>query len=219
MIHVTDTFDANGLVTTGVFGRIVTPSQLVPTASVGNCDYFAMRLPAGIGKGTLTVSGLGEPVMIEPRSFIDGMLYIETLTPHAFGKGDTIEIELAGSSVPVILGAPAPESLASVTIPDHISVADGATVSWQAGRGESVIDLQYESIGRSQTISCHVADTGSFTIPRDVLALVDRSSATAGLSPLRVTRRSVAQLRSLDEDLELGLSVETSVLASVRLDP
>lgn len=217
-MHVTRRLHASSGTNTGtIFGRITIPSQLVPTASVGDCDYYGERLAAGVTLGDLTVTGIAAPIVVKPSSFIDGMLYLATLNDlHQFGADAAIEVVLDDYSGPVTVEATAPATLASVILPP-ISLSSPSTVTWEPGSADELeVAIEVRGLGTQQTILCRTTDTGGFAISPDVLALI---KGTHDQALVTITRRNLGQTRSDPADLVLNLAVESEVFDTVKIEP
>ncbi|NVB83393.1 MAG: hypothetical protein HOV81_33785 [Kofleriaceae bacterium] len=218
-MHVTEvTHMASGTVSGDIFGRITIPSELTPTARAANCDYFGTRQSAGVTFGTLTVSGMSSPVVVEPRGFIDGSLYLATLSASERPtEGTTIEATLDDWTGPVSVDAIAPSSLGSVVFPTSVSATSGGEITWEAGTGDEIqISIGVPGPGREQSLRCATGDTGSFTIPVEAIALIEGEHETVQVS---VTRRNVGQTASQPADLLLNLAVESQVFGDVPFEP
>jgi hypothetical protein len=188
---------------TSVFGRITIPEELAPTASTGGCDYFATRQRAGVTLGSLTLEGLNARAVIEPTSFIDGMLYLGTLDADAFADGAQVTGTLDEARGPVAIVALAPSTLTSVILPAQLSRSNPTVITWQAGDGDDVeVALSSIGLGTSQELRCTTPDTGSFTFPTAALDLLDTEGDDVTLS---VTRRTRGHTASELADAEIDL--------------
>jgi hypothetical protein len=217
-MHVTWRTTMGGAPTGSIFGLITIPSELVPTSSAGGCDYVGSHQAAGVTMGSLTVSGFGNPVVVEPEEFIDGMLYLANFS--ATPAADTVvTATVAGNEAtePVIVDATIP-ALVTASLPPTISRAAGATVTWPAGNGdEIVITIEVTGLGVEETLSCRTTDSGSFTLTPAALAqLVVHPLDDALLS---ISRRHVGKTASTLADLMLNLSVESEAFATLQLAP
>lgn len=219
-MHVTQrTYSTNGTVTGGIFGLITIPEELTPTATVDGCDYWGAHRNAGITLGDLTVRGIGPDVVVQPASFIDGMLYVgQYADTNAYAPGATVHAELADTYSTVAVEAPAPELLANVSLPTTLSLSHDATVTWQAGSADEVeVHVEATGLGTEQTLFCATADTGSFTIPAAALAQLGAHHADS--ANVFVTRRNLGETASEKSDVELTLAAETEVFQAATLQP
>jgi len=202
-----------GTSSASLFGKITIPSSLAPAMSVGDCNYYTGPLGGGITQGPITVTGLAEPVVVEPESYINGTFYESYLSENIVPDGAVVTAELADIGVSAV--AVAPEPLASVVLPELVSRSTPVTLTWAAGGADEVaVALSVSGLGTNESIACWTADTGSYTIGLDVLSLlqIEASQAT-----LRIGRRNRGSTASVDADLELNLVLESAAFRSVTL--
>lgn len=217
--HVTSTLDAaDGTSIGSIFGNIHVPDGFEPTARIGDCAYFGERQSAGIELGTLIVTGVGAPAVVEPTSFIDGMLYLGSLEPDTIPEGTSVVAMLSHPTTDATtVEAVAPAPLTGVSLPGTIALTSAPAITWQAGDGERVdITLSVMGLGTSQTVTCKTDDTGSFTFPPDVLTMIEGTDSEGVLSVRRAnTGTTVAPERAVDA--EVRLFVESEVYRAVTV--
>jgi hypothetical protein len=161
---------------------------------------------------------MSSPVVVEPGSFIDGTLYLATLSDSQRpAEGTTIEATLDTFAGPVSVDAIAPSSLGSVVLPTSLSATNGGVITWEAGTGDEIqISIEVSGLGTQQSLTCATGDTGSFTVPAEAIALIEPGHDPALVS---VTRRNVGQTASQPADLLLNLALESQVFGDVPLEP
>lgn len=221
IVRVTERVEATQSINSAsIFGKIDDPSGFEPTASLEGCDYFGEQPGAGISMGTLSVSGLVAPVVVEPSSFFDGELYVESLEPDSIPEGALIVATFTQpntSADPVSIEAVAPAALAAVTMPETVVLTSSPTITWQAGSGDEVaVTLRVDGLGTSQTITCLTQDTGTFTFPPGVLAMIDGTESQGSLSITRANGGTTVDNQP-QVDAELKLAVQSEVFRTVAL--
>jgi hypothetical protein len=131
--------------------------------------------------------------------------------------GASISAVFANHGDPVAVDGVAPAPLASVSLPSELSLTGAPTVTWSPGDAEAVeIRLEVTGLGSIKVLSCRTADTGSFAIPTEALALLATHESQALLA---VTRRSFGHTSSATADLALDLAVESEVFRTVQPTP
>ncbi len=130
--------------------------------------------PESVAVGTVTVEGLVQPVSMEPVA--PGNTYFDTTLPNPpWVPGSLLLLRTGGGAYPsVTLSGVAPMPLLP-TDPDWV-VAQGEdlTVTWDVPaaevRTEVVLGLRIDQHGLTPSkITCSFPDTGSGTIPAEVL--------------------------------------------------
>jgi hypothetical protein len=140
--------------------------------------------------GTLSVSGLGAAMMIEPKS---SMLIYQpaSLAYPPCAAGDAVTVKAPGISLETTCIAQL-----ELTGPDPIPVKSGESVrvAWvpQSGAATRIrigLDVSHHG-GKKGQIDCDVADTGSFEIPASLVTkLIDLG--LAGFPTINVNRVAV----------------------------
>jgi hypothetical protein len=157
---------------------------------VCTADDVCTPYPKPQSVGTLSISGLGAPLTLEPKS---SMLIYQ---PASLGyppcaAGDTVSATAPGLE----LEATCIEQL-ELTGPDPIEVKSGKTVkvAWVPQSGDATririgLDVSHHG-GKKGQIDCDVPDTGSFEIPEPLVTkLIDLG--LAGFPTINVNRVSV----------------------------
>lgn len=142
-----------------------------------NADDECVPYPAGISGGTLTITGLGDPIEIEPEEWSGGQ-YVGPygLPGDLFEAGDPIEAALAGDAFPAVsLAARGVASVGFDLVEDGFTMEDGedAVVTWGGDPSEDacvrvVLNGSNSAHGMPlhDIIECEGPDTGSLTVPR-----------------------------------------------------
>lgn len=140
--------------------------------------------------GTLTVTGLGEPLELTPKSSMQ-IYQPASLAYPPCAPGDVIKVAAAGLSLEASCITPL-----ELTGPDPIPVMSGQSVkvAWVAetGGGTRVrigLDVSHHG-GKKGEIDCEVEDTGSFEIPEPLVTKLI-SLGLAGFPTINVNRVSV----------------------------
>jgi hypothetical protein len=160
------------------------------TPDVCTADDECTPYPKPQSIGTLSVTGLGAPVEIEPKS---SMLIYQ---PASLGYPPCTAGEAVAAKAPGLdLEATCVAQL-ELTGPDPIPVKSGmpVAVSWkpQAGDGTRIrigLDVSHHG-GKKGQIDCEVDDTGSFEIPEPLVTKLI-SLGLAGFPTINVNRVSV----------------------------
>jgi hypothetical protein len=218
-IHVTEATDvAAGIASASVFGRITVPGALTPTSSTGICEYYEVPPDGGIAMGDLIIAGLADTVLISPTPDGNGDIYEQVVQAEVIAENSDIgaSLNMAGDdgTVSVSVDAAAPRPFAAVSLPATVSLSAPPTIRWDAGNADEVwIGL---GLGVEQGLRCRTSDDfGSFTWPRDALALF----AVEGPAVVSLTRRNLGQLWDQQADLYLELAVESQAFRAVALTP
>ncbi len=148
------------------------------------CDVDDVCVPqrAGVSGGTLSITGAGILLEIEPTEGVPGHYWAtEDLPDDLFGPGDPIRAELSGDTLPAIAleargVAPMDVDLAEQGL--TLDYGQDAGISWTAGPDPDVcVELYLVQQGPfmhgdipEEILWCAGHDDGSLTIP---LALVD----------------------------------------------
>ena len=153
-----------------------------PCAPDEACDAYdeCQAYPAGVSAGTLTVSGIAEPVVIEPQEWYPGLYYgPHGLPADLFDVGAVITADFVGDQLPPLtldaLGvAPMDTALADE---DFVIVQGQDNLfTWTPGPDPSalveiVINATNVAHGAplSDIIQCVGPDDGEMTIPQDMV--------------------------------------------------
>lgn len=144
------------------------------------CDYdgTCVAYPDALSVGKVTISGLNKSVEMNPVA--PGQNYFDTQMPHpAFDPGACIQLVAEGGDIAgfTLYGT----GVTPLEIPAEPWVVrrdQPLTVSWtpaQDGQARILLTLNIDQHGLSPvTLFCDVADSGSFTIPAEMInALMD----------------------------------------------
>ena len=160
--------------------------------STGAC----IATPVAISVGAVTISGLNDPVEMDPGPPVYYYINSGTLTHPAFAEGDAIELAASGAGE-VAPFALAGRGIAELVMPDTaVSIATDAPaqLSWTAPgpQGLATIHINLNIAQHGGTpgwIECEVADTGQFTIPVGLTNTL-LSQSYSGFPAVALTRRS-----------------------------
>jgi hypothetical protein len=179
-----------------------------------NLDEECEPAPVQLDVGTLAVTGLNEPVAVEPLPNNDYAAY--SFTGPLFDSGDMIEASAPGGDFGKL--ALQGHGVAEVVLTEEpISInaaAPALTLSWETSEGPGDMFI-WVSLGNHATspvtIQCRTGDTGSFTLPA---AYVEKllESWIAGTVTASVRRRTVDSMA-----LKSGC-VELQVFSDVTWD-
>jgi hypothetical protein len=140
-------------------------------------DDECVTYPATIGGGTLEITGLQEPIEIEPTSYSPGTYFGPTPLPgELFQPGDRIGARLEGDEFPALaLGAEGVALMDTALTDNGYEMLDGqdAEITWTPGPSpDACVQLvingfnQVHGAPLDNFIVCEGADTGSMTIPQ-----------------------------------------------------
>ena len=135
--------------------------------------------PEGVAAGTMTVEGLGDPLVIEaqdhaPGSYGDSV----SLSLDELDGPNPIRVSLAGDVFPAVeLEAHAVSQVVTVLEAGGLSIPDAepVTVTWNAGNDPdacAAVNLYTQNMGHGlpiiNVLQCVGPDTGSLTIPAEM---------------------------------------------------
>ena len=146
------------------------------------CDAFGecQTYPGGLTAGTLTVTGVGDPIVIEPQEWYPGLYYGPFGLPgDLFETGATLTAAFTGDQLPPLtlqaLGvAPMDTTLADedfVIVPGQDNVFTWTPGPDPGARVEIVINATNIAHGAPLTdiIHCTGPDDGELTLPQDLV--------------------------------------------------
>lgn len=187
------------------------------TPAACTADDVCTPYPAPVALGTLSVTGLGAMLNLEPTTSLS--IYQSPSLPYpACEAGRSV----TASAHDLELVAPCIEPL-ELSGPDPIPVSSGASVSlaWTPPAKDvgSVVriglDLAHHG-GKKGEIECEVPDTGQFEIPEPLVSELV-SLGLAGYPTINVTRLSRATAAANTElVLVISSSVERAIDSGVR---
>ncbi len=181
--------------------QFLRPPQLFcdpPCIGDQTCGASGACVPVAraLSVGTLTFTGLKNPVTIEPNG-INFYTNIGPLEHPGFDEGDSIRMTASGSEdvepfgMSVLGVKPLASTATSVTLAEDVPLV----VEWTPGSSQEVatmhIDLNIALHGGTPgSIECEVSDTGSFQLP---VSLTNQLLAQgfSGFPALVLTRHSV----------------------------
>lgn len=143
----------------------------------GECKAF----PAGISGGPLTVTGLGDPVILEPEEYGPGTYReVVQLDVNAIGAGDSIHAELTGDVYPALsLGAKFVDKMVPHPTTDEpwiVPYGQDAVITWEQGPdADACVELYiysdnlYHGLPIHDIIHCIGPDSGSLVVPQAVI--------------------------------------------------
>lgn len=158
-------------------------------AKIGNCDPPCISgetcsaddecvvFPEGISGGTLTITGLGDPLELSSADFSPGTYIGPAGLPNPlFAAGDPIKARLSGGDFPAVgLGANGVAQMDTELTASGFEMLDGedALLAWTPGPDADVcIDVVINGFNAAHgapladIIVCRGTDTGSIEIPR-----------------------------------------------------
>ncbi len=146
------------------------------------CDAFGecQAYPVGLSAGVLTVTGIGDPVVIEPQEWYPGLYYGPFGLPvDLFQTGETVTAAFAGDQLPPMnLQALGVEPMDTLLADEEFVIVQGQdnVFTWMPGpdpaaRVDVVINATNVAHGAplSDIIRCTGPDDGELTIPRDLV--------------------------------------------------
>jgi hypothetical protein len=142
-------------------------------------DSECVGWPTGVAAGTMTVEGLGDPLVIEPLDHAPGSYYTSlTLPLDQFGELAPISVSLSGDIFPAVeLAARGVSQVVADAAADGLPIPDAepVTVSWNAGQDPGAcaeVHLYTQNMGHGLPIinvmECIGPDIGSLTIPAEM---------------------------------------------------
>lgn len=142
----------------------------------GECEEY----PATISAGTLTIHGLGDEIILEGESWSPGLYYkadLEGYPDPLFQSGTLVTATFSGDLFPgVELNAEGVAPFSPVMgDPVHTVVGEDLVFSWDSPDPGACIELRMHGMGKfdgaplEDMIWCVAPDTGSLTIPADLL--------------------------------------------------
>ncbi len=168
-----------------------------PACEAGQtCDHdgSCIPFPGNLDVGVVTVDGLLAAVQMHPTGA--GRLYYDTDLPHpVFGPGDPIRLVASGGEVAgFTLHGEGVEPLELLGDVWNVVGGSGLDVAWVPAAGGSatiLVTLNLDQHGLSPaTLVCECADTGTMTVPPELVTqLLD--SGISGLPSGSVYRRTV----------------------------
>lgn len=178
---------SNGIVPVAVLTRVLDSGDCTiwrrenpfcdPTCSPGyTCDLTGecVPYPSTQDMGTVTLTGLSQPVTMEPVT--PGYTYFDTSIPNPpWTAGDLLTLETTGGAYePVTLYGVAPAPLVPVSLDWVITEGEPLAVAWDAPAGpvrsELVLTLRIDQHGTTpSSIECVFADDGAADVPADVI--------------------------------------------------
>jgi hypothetical protein len=155
----------------------------------GRCQ----RYPDNLDAGTVEVKGLRCQMQMRPDP--TARRYSNTTLPHpGYTPGASIQLAATGADVPAFsLVGWGVAALALDEAPLRLEADQALRVSWQAQPGPTRVqlDLEVDQHGITPvTLSCDVADSGSFEVPADLVARL-LAAGVSGYPKLRVSRQTV----------------------------
>jgi hypothetical protein len=162
------------------------PESCAP--AVCTADDVCTPYPEPLAVGSLSVSGLGDTLAIEPKTSMQ-VYQGPSLPSPPCEAGSTITASASG----LMLEAECIEPLV-LTGPDPIPVTSGQVVEvrWEATQASTTsririrLDISHHG-GKKGEINCEVADTGSFDIPEPLVTKLI-GLGLAGFPDISVTR-------------------------------
>jgi hypothetical protein len=155
-------------------------------------DRKCIPFPANQKLGAVTVTGLVRPVRMTPTP---GGLYFDTTLPQpGFAPSAPIRLQTEGGDLPAftLRGAGVPP-LTLPTQPLMLESSAPLSVSWTiasapAARIQLTLDIDQHG-STPATLVCDTPDSGSFTIPADVITDL-LTAGTSGYPQLTISRRT-----------------------------
>jgi hypothetical protein len=153
-----------------------------------------LRYPENLDAGTVEVKGLRCQVQMRPDP--TARRYSNTTLPHpGYTPGASIHLAATGADVPAFsLVGWGVAALALDEAPLQLQPDQALRVSWQvAGPGPARVqlDVDVDQHGITPvTLSCDVADSGSFEVPADLVARL-LAAGVSGYPRLRASRQTV----------------------------
>lgn len=154
-------------------------------------DGACIPYPGNMSVGTVAISGLVEPVEMEPSAA--GKVYFETDLPcPAFEPGEPILLTASGSDLPgFVLDGVGVEPLEGVDLTSSLAAGTALTMTWTAAadtRATILATLNVDQHGTSPvTLVCETGDTGSLEIASSLID--DLLDAGVSGSPSGILRR------------------------------
>jgi len=144
-------------------------------------DNLCVAYPAGVSAGTLTVTGLSQPVVVTQHSYYLGIYHATGQLPeNLFDEGDSVSAGFSGDVYPAVtLYATGVAPLDTTLAHDGLAMVDGQdlTITWTAGSNPgSCVELWINgtSSGGHGTplrdiIWCVAPDTGSLVVAQSMV--------------------------------------------------
>lgn len=236
-------FDGYSIVDGSVADGIVPVSVLEQVAASGDCrlmkrnnphcdppcghgetcdfDGSCIPFPANQDLGTVTIGGLGKPVIMQPVG--DGRNYFDTKLPHpVFEPGALVELRTGGGAFePAVLHGVGVEPLVLVDTEWVLKDDEPLTFRWEPpshepARGHVHLRLNIDQHGVTPIqLFCELPDTGEATVAEELLAMLIQAGVT-GFPNATVTRRTVDAAEVGEGCMDLTLA--SPVSPSVRVD-
>lgn len=142
----------------------------------GNCEAF----PETVSAGTLTITGLGDPVVLEGESWSEGLYYqVEFETPDEppYDAGDPIGASFSGAVFPAVDLSATGVAPFAPDINDELDIpnTEALVISWADPDPESCVELRLHGMAAhdgaplQDLLWCIADDTGSITVPAEIL--------------------------------------------------
>lgn len=143
-------------------------------------DDVCQPFPTGVSAGILTISGLAEPVVIEPQSYNEGLYYGPFGLPEdLFETGATVTAEFAGDVLPAMtLDAVGVEPIDTDLADDGFVIVPGQAnvFTWTPGPDpEAGVQVRINSVNiahgmpLNDIIWCVGPDDGELIIPQEMV--------------------------------------------------
>jgi hypothetical protein len=161
-----------------------------PTGAAGECTMYRGNLTSTLSAGTIDITGTTVPLSLVP-SGSPPQYTASTFVPEPiFVQGSTITMTAPGAQFPAFtLQVTAPAPLDGFTPPASISRAAGYHATWTVGTGKIWLLLGGNDAGTNVYLQCRVADSGSYLVTPDELALIPASITMVTLNLARAGER------------------------------
>ncbi len=193
------------------------PCQASETCNLANA---CVARPRSQNVGTVTVTGLGQAVAMEPNavnSYQDA-----TLPSPPFAAGDTIVLSAAGGDVPgFTLDAVGVTPLEVAQRVWTMKRGEPMTIAWTAadGAGKIHVSLNVDLHGNSPvTMFCTFEDTGTAVVPASLVDRLIDFGVTPGFASATISRRTIDSVQTSDGCVQLDAASELDPMFALEED-